>query len=564
MKIIRFTLLFVLFTYGTFTVDAQNFSPPLRIPVSLSANFGELRNNHFHSGLDYRTQQSVNKPVYSIDDGFVSRINVSPGGYGLALYIDHPGGHTSVYGHLNSYSKKIADYIKQKQYELESYRIDIELKPNEITVKKGEQIALSGNSGSSGGPHLHFEIRDTKTQDPLDAKNFLGKTMTDTQNPDIRGIAFYPQEGKGVINGSSNPIRLNIGKTKSGDYGGLGKTIHAWGTIGVGVKAYDRMNGTGSVLGVENVALFVDGVPVFRSSMNRFPFDKTRMLNSFVDFEDWRNNKSFFMKSFVEPGNTLTLYETINNGYINITEERIYNLRYELSDHYGNKTTYSFVVKGQKQAIPPVPVCDNRMSVLLSNWFTNADFMLSIPMGNLYTDICYNHRQWASLIYYSDVYQVNNKPVPLHRSAIMWLKMNDKARKDTTGFGIIEINKKGEEEWMGGKYKNGGVEVTINELGGRYAISRDTVAPVISPVAPSDWVKNGRINITLKDEKSGISFYRGEIDGKFALFSNDVKSTTYTYVFDSSRLTKGQLHQLIFRATDGAGNKSEYRIEFDY
>ena len=200
MKIIRFTLLFVLFTYGTFTADAQNSSPPLRIPVSLSANFGELRNNHFHSGLDYRTQQSVNKPVYSIDDGFVSRINVSPGGYGLALYIDHPGGQTSVYGHLNSYSKKIADYIKQKQYELESYRIDIELKPNEITVKKGEQIALSGNSGGSGGPHLHLEIRDTKTQDPLDVKNFLGKTMTDTQNPDIRGIAFYPQEGKGVIN----------------------------------------------------------------------------------------------------------------------------------------------------------------------------------------------------------------------------------------------------------------------------------------------------------------------------------------------------------------------------
>ena len=564
MKIFRLSLLFLLFTYGSFTAVAQNFSPPLRIPVSLSANFGELRNNHFHSGLDYRTQQCVNKPVYSIGDGFISRINVSPGGYGLALYIDHPGGLTSVYGHLNSFSKRIADYIKQKQYEKETYRIDIELNPDEIPVIKGEQIALSGNTGGSGGPHLHFEIRDTKTQDPLDAKNFLGKSMTDTQKPDIRGIAFYPQEGKGIINGSSNPIRLNIGKTKSGESGGLGRIISAWGVIGVGVKAYDRMNGTGSVLGVENVALFVDGIPVFRSSMNRFPFDKTRMLNSFVDFEDWRNNKSFFMKSFVEPGNTLTLYETANNGYINISAERNYNLRYELSDHYGNKTTYSFVIKGLKQAIPPVPECANRMSGLLSNWFTNADFMLSIPMGNLYTDICYNHRQLASSIYYSAVYQVNNKPVPLHRNAIMWLKMNEKARKDTTGFGIIEINKKGEEVWIGGKYKTGGMEVTINELGGRFAISRDTVAPVITPMVPVNWVKNGRINITLKDEKSGISYARGEIDGKFALFSNDVKSTTYTYIFDESKLAKGQKHQLIFRATDGAGNKSEYRFEFDY
>ena len=564
MKISRFLFLLTVLVCVTFSSQAQNFSPPLRIPPSLSANFGELRNNHFHSGLDYRTQQSVNKPVFSIDDGYISRISVSPGGYGLALYIDHPSGHTSVYGHLNSYSKQIVDYVKKKQYEQEIYRIDLTLTPDEIPVKKGEQIALSGNTGGSGGPHLHFEIRDTKTQDPMDAMNFLGKTLTDTQRPDIRGIAFYPQEAKGVINGSANPIRINIGKTKSGAYGGLGRVINAWGIIGIGVKAYDRMNGTTSVFGVENVKLFVDGIPVFSSSMNRYSFDKTRMLNSFVDFEDWRNNKSFFMKSFVEPGNTLPLYETFNDGYINILAERNYDVRYELSDHFGNKTSYSFIIKGQKQTIPQQPVCANSMSRLLSNWYGNTDFLLSIPLGNLYTDICYNHKQTASSKYYSDIQQINNKPVPLHRSAIVWLKLNEKAGIDTTKFGIIEINKRGEENWVGGKYKNGGIESSINELGGSYALSRDTIAPVITPLAPANWLTSRRINITLKDEKSGIASYRGEIDGKFVLFTNDMKSSTYSYVFDDSRLAKGQKHELVFKVTDGAGNKSEYKYEFDY
>ena len=564
MKVIRFSALFLVSIAVFQFVYSQNFAPPLRIPVSLSANFGELRNNHFHSGIDYRTQQIINKPVYSIDEGYVSRINVSPGGYGLALYIDHPSGYTSVYGHLNSYSKKIADYILKKQNEQETYRIDISLNPGEIPVAKGEQVALSGNTGGSGGPHLHFEIRDTKTQDALDVMNFPGKKMLDNQKPYIRGIAFYPQEGKGVINGSSNPIRLGVGETKSGAYGGLGRVINAWGTIGIGVKAYDRMNGTGSVLGIERVKLFVDGVRVFSSDMNRFPFDKTRMLNSFVDFEDWRNNKSFYMKSFIEPGNTLSLYEAINNGYININAERDYNIRYELSDHFGNRTTYSFVIKGKKQTIPPPLKCTNNMSRIVSNWYHDSNFSLTIPMGNLYTDICYNHRQTASLIYFSDIHQVNDRPVPLHRSGIIWLKLNEKAAKDTTGFGIVQFNKQGKEDWVGGKYKNGGIETTISELGGRYAIVRDTVAPTITPIAPANWVSKKRINITLKDEKSGIAFSRGEIDGKFALFSNDVKSSTYTYVFDDSRLARGQNHVLVFKATDGAGNTNEYRYEFVY
>ncbi|MHB9054985.1 MAG: M23 family metallopeptidase [Paludibacteraceae bacterium] len=563
MRFILFICLFGLPLFISLPVKAQNFVPPLRIPPSLSSNFGDLRNNHFHSGLDYRTQQTVNKPVYAADNGFVSRISVSPGGYGLALYIDHPSGYTSVYGHLNSFSKKVADYVKLKQYDQESYRVDVTLKPNEISVKKGEQIALSGNTGGSGGPHLHFEIRDTKTQDPLNVLDFLGKTMTDTQKPGIQGIAFYPQEGKGVINGSSNPIRLNIEKTKFGSYNGLGRVITAWGTVGIGIKAYDRMNGTGGTLGIESIKLFVDGIRIFSSSMSRFSFDKSRMINSFVDFEYWRNNKSFFMKSFVEPGNTLSIYETTNSGLININAEKNYDLRYELIDHYGNKTSYSFIIKGKKQAIPSRQTCEKNMSWLVSNWYANNDFKLSIPMGNLYTDICFNYKLSTSGKYYSDIHQINNKPIPLHKNALIWLKLNGRAGKDTTRYGIVEISKTGKENWIGGRYKEAGIEGSINELGGRYALVRDTIDPSVTPVSPTNWVRNRRINISLKDEKSGIAFYRGEIDGKFVLFANDVKSSIYSYIFDDSRLVKGQKHRLVFKAADGAGNKKEYRFEFN-
>lgn len=558
-RFIAFALLLVLVVIPAFS---QNYSSPLRIPISLSANFGELRNNHFHGGIDYRTQQTINKPIYSIGDGFVSRINISPTGYGLAVYIDHPAGHTSVYGHLNSFSKKIQDFIIQKQYEKETYRLDYYLQPDEIPVVKGEQIGLSGNTGSSGGPHLHFEIRDTKSQDPLDVFDFLGKTILDTQRPDIRGIAFYPLEGKGVVNGSRNPLRFNVGKTKSGTPTGIG-TVQAWGVIGVGLKAYDLMNGATHLFGVKYVKLFVDGTRVFSSAMNRFSFDKSRMINSYVDFEDWRGRNSLFMKSFVEPGNTLPLYDNKFDGYISINQEKNYNLRYELEDFFGNKMTYSFTVTGKKQAIPQVLKCTNPMSWNISNWYFESDFSLTIPMGNLYTDFCYSHQKTASLKYFSDIHQVNSKPVPLHRGGQIWIKLK-KSTNDSTRFGIVKIAKNGKESWIGGNYKNGGVEATISELGERYFIDKDTVSPTITPVSPAQWVQQKRIRIRLSDTRSGISSFRGEINGKFVLFSHDMKSDIYTYVFDDSRLTKGQKQTLTFTAMDGVGNKSDYRYEFDY
>ncbi|MDI9604261.1 MAG: M23 family metallopeptidase [Bacteroidota bacterium] len=564
MRIFRFVLVCLLGIITPLFAHSQQYLYPLSIPPALSANFGELRSNHFHSGLDFKTQQVTNKPIVAIEDGYVSRISVSPGGYGLALYIDHPStGHTSVYAHLNSFSDTIARWVIEKQYELENFQVNLYPSEGTLPVKRGEQIALSGNTGSSGGPHLHFEIRDTHTQEPLDALEFLPK-ISDTRKPDLRGIAFYPVTGKGVVNGSQEPLRLTIGSDGAGNPSGLGQTINAWGQLGVGVKAYDRMDGQSNIYGVKHVRLFVDDELIFSSTINRFSFADTRMLNSFTDFEEWRNNRSFYMKSFVEPGNRLPLYETKNRGYIDISEERPYLFKYELEDHSGNRLTYRFTVNGQEQAIPLEPPCKQWMAWKFPNAYMEPGFTLRIPDGNLYDDICFTHSATENRKYYSNLHQVNDCPVPLHGQGEMWIGLHTDTLLEKRNYGVVQINKNGSESWMGGEYARGGIRLSISELGGRYAVAADTVPPTITPVESGNWVNQRRIRIRLRDDKSGIASFRGEINGRFVLFTHDSKSTLYTYRFDDSRLTKGEQQEFLFTATDGAGNRSEYRFSFTY
>lgn len=566
MKIDRYTLpLIALLLLMVHTSGYAQYAEPLNIPPALSAGFGELRNNHFHSGIDFKTQQVVNKPVFAVADGYISRISVSPGGYGLALYIDHPEqGHTTVYGHLNSFSKQIAEYVANKQYENESYRVNLNLEPHEIPVVKGQQIALSGNTGSSGGPHLHFEVRDRETQGPLDPLQYVAQTIRDTQSPDLRGIAFYPIMGQGVVNGSITPTRLNIGKSKAGNPLPLQKKITAWGKIGVGVKAYDKMNGQNNIYGVKHIRLFVDDSLRFSSSINEYLFEETRIMNSFVDFEDWRNNKSFFMKSYIEPGNKLRIYNGNHNGYININEERAYPMRYELEDHHGNITTFSFTVDGKLQTIGNNPICENLMAWQGNNRYVDYDFMLSIPEGNLYNDFCFQHTSTIDVSnkYYSDIHEVNNNPIPLHKYGKMWLKIKNDTLPQRDKYGVVKINKgNSRDNWMGGSYKNGGLELSINELGDRYAISMDSIAPKIEALSPQTWKQNGRIRIKLTDDKSGIRTFRGTIDGEFVLFEHDSKSSIYTYTFNRERLGELPIKSFRFVATDGVGNESVYEYK---
>lgn len=561
MRKICFPLLFTLI--ATISHAQTTYRLPLDVPPLLSANFGELRNNHFHTGVDFKTY-GVGKDVFAVADGFVSRVKIAPGGYGLALYINHPNGHTTVYAHLESYSKRIEEYIKQKQYALESFEIDVSLKQGEITVQKGELIALSGNSGSSGGAHLHFEIRDTKTEDPVDVLNFLDSYIRDTQSPTISGIAFYPIGNNGVVNGKTKPAYLPVNKNKSGSYTDLNLPVYAWGKIGVGVRAFDKMNGTSNIYGVKKVNFLVDGKLLFQSKIDRFSFAKSRMINSFIDFSMWQNNRSFYMKSFVERGNTLPFYKTVNEGYLYINSERDYYCSYQLEDHYGNTTNYSFVIKGKRQTIPDPPRCENYMSPVANNGYYSSDFMLNIPTGNLYSDLCYTHKSESSSAFFSDAVRINDNPIALIDKAVVWIKLKKYPSKGFSKLGVVKVDTPENIHWVGGVYKNDGFEFEVNELGGQYAIDEDTVPPTISVRYPENWTLKKRISIRLTDDKSGIGFYKGEIDGRYALFTHDIKSDYYYYDFDDTRLTKNQKHTLKFLAKDKAGNTDIYSVEFYY
>ncbi len=555
---------FIFLIYTITSVAQDKYRSPLDIPIVLSANFGELRPNHFHSGIDLKTQAVINKPVYSIADGYISRISVSPSGYGLAIYVNHPSGQTSVYGHLNSYAPRFIEYIKEKQYEKESYRVDLSLDATQFPVKRGELIAYSGNTGSSGGPHVHFEIRNTADQVALDPLEYYKTQIADGVAPQMKGIGIYPVSGAGVVNGRGRPMREPVTILKNGSYSAMKDTIKVWGRIGLGVYANDRMSGTTNIYGVKKVRLFCDNKEIFASDIASVDFDKTRMINSLIDFNFWSDKKVFYQKSFIESGNTLPIYKAVNNGYIDIDQEKVYAFRYELEDLYGNKTTYSFNLTGEKQGIPQPDNCSGKMAWDEDNHYAADLFSITIPKGNLYDDLCFVMNRTQTASYPSSIYKVNDTYVPLHGSATMTIKLTRDSLPNKSQYGIVRINKNGKESWVGGTYDNGAVTTKLRELGHTYAISSDTKAPVITPVLPAKWVAQKEIKIRLADNKSGIASYRGTIDGNFALFGNDVKSPVYSYKFDASRLKKGQKHKLVFTATDGCGNTSSYEYEFTY
>ena len=316
------------------TAEAQQLRKPMDIPVLLSGNFGELRSNHFHSGIDFKTPGVEGKPIHSVQDGYVSRISVSPWGYGNGLYITHPDGTTTVYGHLQKFSQKITAYLKEKQYEQESFNVNLSLTPDELPVKEGELVALSGNTGSSGGPHLHFEVRDTETEEPMDPIEYNKDLIKDTQAPKIQGIMVYSMPGKGVVNGSRRKLELKPVTAKNGKQTLTGK-IEAWGEIGLAVKGYDYMDNTSNIYGIKDITLTADSQVIFHSNLDRFAFDESRYLNSFTDFEEWKEHRSFYIKSFVDPGNRLRFIESLNRGILTIDEPRAYHLTYQLADAFG-------------------------------------------------------------------------------------------------------------------------------------------------------------------------------------------------------------------------------------
>lgn len=542
------------------TAEAQQLRKPMDIPVLLSGNFGELRSNHFHSGIDFKTQGVEGKPIHSVQDGYVSRISVSPWGYGNGLYITHPDGTTTVYGHLQKFSQKITAYLKEKQYEQESFNVNLSLTPDELPVKEGELVALSGNTGSSGGPHLHFEVRDTETEEPMDPIEYYKDLIKDTQAPKIQGIMVYSMPGKGVVNGSRRKLELKPVTAKNGKQTLTGK-IEAWGEIGLAVKGYDYMDNTSNIYGIKDITLTADSQVIFHSNLDRFAFDETRYLNSFTDFEEWKEHRSFYIKSFVDPGNRLRFIESLNRGILTIDEPRTYHLTYQLADAFGNTTQLSIRIEGKEQ---PIPKIDTENTELFHWWSDNRfgakGIRLTIPKGNLYDDLYFRYSVKEDSAALGATHILHNKPVAFHKSAKLSLRLQTDTLDNKQQYGIVRLQN-GRRSWTGGVYRNGWVDADIKEMGS-YTLGQDLVPPTITPLNPATWVSQQAIALRLSDNLSGVQTYRGEIDGQYVLFEMNSKSVI-TYHFDKERLARGK-HTLKLIVTDACGNQSTYTYPFTW
>ena len=540
--------------------EAQQLRKPMDIPVLLSGNFGELRSNHFHSGIDFKTQGVEGKPIHSVQDGYVSRISVSPWGYGNGLYITHPDGTTTVYGHLQKFSQKITAYLKEKQYEQESFNVNLSLTPDELPVKEGELVALSGNTGSSGGPHLHFEVRDTETEEPMDPIEYYKDLIKDTQAPKIQGIMVYSMPGKGVVNGSRRKLELKPVTAKNGKQTLTGK-IEAWGEIGLAVKGYDYMDNTSNIYGIKDITLTADSQVIFHSNLDRFAFDESRYLNSFTDFEEWKEHRSFYIKSFVDPGNRLRFIESLNRGILTIDEPRTYHLTYQLADAFGNTTRLSIQIEGKEQ---PIPEVDTENTELFHWWSDNRfgakGIRLTIPKGNLYDDLYFRYSVKEDSTALGATHILHNKPVAFHKSAKLSLRLQTDTLDNKQQYGIVRLQN-GRRSWTGGVYRNGWVDADIKEMGS-YTLGQDLVPPTITPLNPATWVSKQAIALRLSDNLSGVQTYRGEIDGQYVLFEMNSKSVI-TYHFDKERLARGK-HTLKLVVTDACGNQSTYTYPFTW
>ena len=560
-----FSVLFCLLTFSIAGISQTIGTPPVKIPMLLSANFAELRSNHFHSGIDIKIQGKIGLPLYSFDDGYISRISVSPSGYGKALYIVHSNGYTTVYGHLDGFFNEADAYLKKYQYDNKTFEASLSLSENEMPVKKGQLIGYGGNTGSSGGPHLHFEIRDTKTEEALDPLPFMQKYLTDTRPPQIRGIMIVPLNNAGIADSSDYKKKYSLIADKKTGVKSIAENITAWGKIGIALTAYDYMDDVHNTFGVYDVSLKLDGVQIFGSRINKYVLDDTRYLNSFVDYEEYKKNNVYYMRSYIEPGNKLGVYNnTINKGIITIAEEREYKLTYTLTDYFGNQTVFDFTIQGKKAELVPKPEEPGtiQMPYDCENKYITNGIEFIIPEGGLYSDLNFKPGIRNSMECISPVYTLHRRNVvPLHGYCPLKIKVPENMLSgDISKYYIAAIVGK-RKIYYKSEYKNGWFETQIRDLGD-YAVVSDFTPPVITPLLPKKRKISGSINCKISDAGSGIKTHYAEIDGKFFLMEYDAKTALLSGKLDSSQIQKGTKHHFRLVVTDHCGNESEYVYSF--
>ncbi len=520
---------------------------PLKNIPLLSGNFGELRATHLHSGLDFKTGGREGLPVICVKDGVVARVRVSATGYGNALYIEHDGGITTVYGHLSRFVPRVAEVVRKIQYNKESFAVDEPMSGYDIRFRAGDTIAYSGNTGSSGGPHLHFEVRDTKSEHALNPLHFL--SVKDVTGPNVRGVYVYSLSKEGL---RGEPRRVEVKNVGNRIFRG-GKIGVSAGRIGVGVQADDYMKDSWNKLGVYDLRVSAAGKEVFRMKMDELSFDQTSLVHELRDFHHYREKRLVYL-TFGNYQDQLLSVSKRDQGYLWVEKDSVVDVQIDLADKNGNRSKINFQLWGKSP--------EREVSLSAGErWVMNtACDSLQAGSYSLYLDantlpspvVCKAEviRRVKDSTEVMEVFSTGGQMYPLLKNAKLVVNGNFSKKSVVC---LLEKNKR--LSALATQWSDKGL-VASSRMLGEYTVCQDTIAPIILYTG-----KVGRkIRFRITDNLSGISDSRVEVNGKWCLFSYDAKSHLLEGSLNEPVFVKGKNH-LVVKVKDGVNNESIFETD---
>ncbi len=561
-------ILLNLLGFTTFSEDLkfpQNyFRAPVDFTMTLSGNFAELRNNHFHSGIDIRTF-TTGKKVYCVADGFVSRIKISASGYGKAIYIDHPNGFTTVYAHLDHFNPEIEKLVQAHQYKKNSFEFNLELKKGQIPLKKGNVIAYSGNTGSSAGPHLHFEIRNTKSEHPLNPLLF-GFKIKDTTPPKIFNLYAYPLDSVSSVNGSNTRQRFSVTYYNKRYHLKGDPKVRLAGKIGFALEANDYMDNTWGKCGIFELKMNINDSLQSNYKFKEFSFDKSRFINSHMDYALNTTNKKRIHKTFKESNNQLSIYSKMNNnGIYTFKAEASYKIDFIIKDTKNNTSKLRVYAKGAaSRKVFPQADFTKFLDWKTEHVYNSSGIQIKFPKNSFYSNLRFKYSVKKDSNFYSNIHSIQNETIPVHSYYTLAITPKSFPQEKSDKLLIVRIDKNKKMSYEGGIYFDGSVK-TKTRYFGDFAIAMDTIPPIVkakTKFSSSSLKGQKSIRFSIDDKLSGIKSYEGLIDDKWVLFEYDAKNKLLFYTFDSKRLISGKKHELQLVVTDKLDNKTHFKKEF--
>jgi hypothetical protein len=531
----------------------------LDISLHLSGTFGELRNNHFHAGVDIKTKRKTGFPVYATADGYISRIKVAIWGYGKAIYISHPNGFTTVYAHLSKFGNGVQEYVKNIQYEKKSYETgNIYPAENEIMIKKGQVIAYSGRTGGFVAPHLHYEIRDTKTEHIINPLLF-GLKIQDSIAPKINKLIAYPIGEGSRINRSVKKQTLALKKDSLNNY----KTnrISASGNIGFGINVYDLLGEELNKNGIYSIEMKVNGKRHYYHDVETFSFAESKYINLLIDYPYFTTYKSRIQKTFREKETKLSIYkDLVEDGFVDVVEGFSYKVEIIAKDFKGNTSSVKIPIIGVKSETVLSQKKDTTDYKILQNKFqkfTKNGVSVAFPKNTFYKDIFIDFSVDGKLA------TIHNPSIPLNKSFTITFDSTMYKKSELNNIYIANINNKKYPYYQNTRKRDDKLFTTTKTLG-KYTLLVDNDIPKIyNPnFKTNDWVSQlNYLTIKISDIQSGIKSYEAFIDDQWILMEYDVKKKKLSYNFSDKKLV-GSKHIFKLVVSDNVGNTNTYNSTF--